>query len=139
PQIIVAVLMEVLDETIQKVIDIGNARPILAAKLATAKQPADLPRMLLSDEGEADFDSYWTFAMAGNRPPSTGTQVAIARAVDFGGGKLSLQPESSANNGMCIGFNASYVGIRPCTETNTAWSFNAATGEFRNNGQNGCL
>jgi hypothetical protein len=83
PQIAITFCFEIAQIAIEQVIDIQNARPKLEAALAGAQRPADLSRMLASDEGTDELMTTWSMLASGpGRPTAAGMQeiVAIARA-----------------------------------------------------------
>jgi len=83
PQIIVTIAFEIAQQAIEQIIEIQNARPKLETALGGAQQPADLRRMLSSDEGTDELMMIWSLAASGpGRPSAAAAQeiAAIARA-----------------------------------------------------------
>jgi hypothetical protein len=81
PQAIIGFAIDLLVEGITQIIDIQNARPILETKLATAKQPIDLSRLMATEEGADLIESEWTTAMGGEAMPKAplATYAALAK------------------------------------------------------------
>ncbi|PJI39569.1 DM9 repeat-containing protein [Ferrovibrio sp.] len=143
PQIIIFIATEIITAEFEKMESITQARPKLQTALATARQAPDFSRMTASEQGMGNVQGYWTLATGSETPPSAAGAAEIrAHAVAALNGTpvgQALQPESSSARGMCIGYAANYVGIRPCNEDSTQWIFVAQNGELRNGGLNACM
>lgn len=143
PQIIITIAVMIITEEFEKMENISQARPKLQTALATARQAPDFARMTASEQGMGLLQGYWALATAPEVPSSAAWTaefrthaVAALNGVPSG---QALQPESSSARGMCIGYAANYIGIRPCNEDSTQWIFIAQNGELRNGGANACM
>lgn len=81
PQLIVGIAVEMAVEAAIRIEAQENARPTLLAKLASAQQPVDLARLMLTEPGVTEFENQWTLAMGGEDPPLNAPEIAaLARA-----------------------------------------------------------
>ncbi len=77
PQVIVTFGLVVLQAAIEQQIEIANAEPKLRAGLATAQAyNADFSRLMATEEGSAQAQSYWSMLMAGPAPSADGSRLA---------------------------------------------------------------
>lgn len=95
PQAIIGFAVDILVEALTQVIDIENARPTLETKLATAKQPVDLSRLMATDEGADLIEGEWTTAMGGDALPKAPLSTYAALAAEAAKAPSVTPPGSS--------------------------------------------
>lgn len=78
PAFVIAVIIEVIVETVTKMDEYGKTdRGHLLTMQAHARQPVDLRREFLSDEGQQAMEGYWVMAVSGTSDPDALTWSKI--------------------------------------------------------------
>lgn len=107
PQLIITMSIELIMESAQQVAEIQNARPILVTNLATAMQPFDIARLLVTEDGTAEVENTWSAAMNGSIPPrniaafaaaAQAMRVATNQPSTPSGGKTNQPPTPGGAN-----------------------------------------
>ena len=112
PQIIIGIAVDMAIEGAVRVEKIQNARQLLLAQLAQSRQPLDIGRMLLTDEGTSSVSEMWIHVLAGETlPQQASTLVALAQAAKQSLGQGGADAPATAKTWQQMPGAATEIGM----------------------------